>query len=202
MKIISRAEAKLKNLTRYYTGKPCKRNHLSERKVANSNCVDCDSIYSAKHYIKHRERVKAKSTSYYSKNSDKVKKYQRQYAINNKDMINARHHHRYNNDPKYKMKFRLRGMLTKVLNRLDTNKESKAHDILGYSCADLKEHLESLFVDGMCWDNHGEWHIDHIIPIKVLTEYGVTDPAFINGLDNLQPLWAIDNLRKGDWSNL
>jgi hypothetical protein len=47
----------------------------------------------------------------------------------------------------------------------------------------------------MSWDNYGEWHIDHIIPLasadteeEVLKLYHYT---------NLQPLWAIDNIRKG-----
>ena len=30
----------------------------------------------------------------------------------------------------------------------------------------LKEHIEKQFVDGMSWDNWGEWHIDHIKPVS------------------------------------
>jgi len=69
-------------------------------------------------------------------------------------------------------------------------------EILGYSPMDLKCYLESLFTIGMTWDNHGEWHIDHIIPV---TSFDIdTHPSIINALSNLQPLWAIDNLKKSN----
>lgn len=57
--------------------------------------------------------------------------------------------------------------------------------------------IESLFVGGMNWNNRKEWHIDHIKPIKVFLDEGVTDYGIINHISNLQPLWARDNLTKG-----
>ena len=38
--------------------------------------------------------------------------------------------------------------------------------MLGYSSNDLKIHMELLFSDGMSWENWGEWHIDHKIPVS------------------------------------
>lgn len=68
--------------------------------------------------------------------------------------------------------------------------------LLDFTPNDLFERMESLFYDGMSWDNHGEWHVDHIKPVKAFLDEGVKDPAIINALDNLQPLWAQDNRRK------
>jgi hypothetical protein len=48
----------------------------------------------------------------------------------------------------------------------------------------------------MNWFNHGEWHIDHIRPISSFDLD--TDPSIVNALDNLQPLWAIDNMKKSN----
>lgn len=42
-----------------------------------------------------------------------------------------------------------------------------------------------------------EWHVDHIIPVSELVRCGVTDPAKINALENLRPMWAKDNMSKG-----
>lgn len=42
MDTITRAEARAQGLTRYYTGKPCKRLHYAERQVSNLTCVECD----------------------------------------------------------------------------------------------------------------------------------------------------------------
>ncbi len=69
---------------------------------------------------------------------------------------------------------------------------------VGYKLIDLKTHLEALFQDGMTWDNYGKWHIDHIRPISSFSFDSPDHPEFKEcwGLENLQPLWAVDNLRK------
>jgi hypothetical protein len=71
---------------------------------------------------------------------------------------------------------------------------------LGYTVDQLKEHLESKFTEGMTWENHGEWHIDHITPQSWLPFSSIEDENFIKcwALSNLQPLWAKDNISKGN----
>ena len=77
--------------------------------------------------------------------------------------------------------------------------------MLGYSADDLKTHLETQFADGMSWDNMSEWHIDHIRPVASFNFDSTEHPDFKKcwALNNLQPLWAKDNLRKGDkWDGI
>lgn len=72
--------------------------------------------------------------------------------------------------------------------------------LVGYTVQELRSHLEALFKPGMTWDNYGKWHVDHKKP-QVLFEFDSADhPEFRAcwALSNLQPLWALDNLRKGD----
>ena len=69
---------------------------------------------------------------------------------------------------------------------------------LGCSIDHLKKHLSSLFKEGMTFENHGEWHLDHILP---LSSFNLTDKDQYKKAchyTNLQPLWAFDNLSKGD----
>lgn len=198
MQIISRSEAIQLNLNSYFTGEPCKHGHIAERRTANYTCVLCCKNIAKKHYDKNKTIIKGKSKEYYKINSDKVKAYQKQYSNMNKDKINDRHHQRYNNDPDYKMKFRMRGMLRKILIKSETPKENDCYSLVGYTPSQLRRHLESLFKHGMTWDNHGEWHIDHIVPVSWWLKNGLTDPSMINALINLQPLWAKDNLIKSD----
>jgi hypothetical protein len=54
MEIITRKEAQEQGLPRYFTGKPCKHGHLSEKLVSGGSCVEC---YTAKYYG-DRERPK------------------------------------------------------------------------------------------------------------------------------------------------
>lgn len=71
--------------------------------------------------------------------------------------------------------------------------------LVDYSLADLMAHLEARFAPGMTWANIGEWHIDHRWPRSSFVYSSPDDPEFKRcwALDNLQPLWAADNLAKG-----
>jgi len=60
------------------------------------------------------------------------------------------------------------------------------------------ETISSRFTPGMSWDNYGEWHIDHKIPVSHFVNKGEVRPHIINALCNLQPLWAEENLSKND----
>jgi len=92
-----------------------------------------------------------------------------------------------------------RSVLSNSLKRLDTKKSSSTIKMLGYSAEDLKIHLESLFTIDMSWDNYGEWHIDHKKPVSLYDKD--TDVSIVNSLDNLQPLWKLENLSKGNRYN-
>lgn len=71
--------------------------------------------------------------------------------------------------------------------------------VLGYTKEELKAKIELQFEEGMSWDNYGEWHIDHIKPVSAFNFEKTTDKEFKEcfALENLQPMWAGDNLRKG-----
>jgi hypothetical protein len=63
MNIISRKVAMTQNLMKYFTGKPCRKGHISERYTRNWNCIACVAIrpsgaqYVAKYYQSRRKRV-------------------------------------------------------------------------------------------------------------------------------------------------
>lgn len=71
--------------------------------------------------------------------------------------------------------------------------------LVDYTLDDLRRHLESKFVDGMTWENMGQWHIDHRRPRSSFSYTKPEDAEFKEcwSLANLQPLWAVENLRKG-----
>ena len=72
--------------------------------------------------------------------------------------------------------------------------------MLGYNVEDLYKNIESKFKDNMSWKNRDEWQIDHIIPESYFNYSNIEDEAFKKcwALDNLQPLWTEDNLRKSN----
>jgi hypothetical protein len=89
-----------------------------------------------------------------------------------------------------------RAVLNQTLKGYMSVKRSK--ELLGYDRKLLRSHIESLFHSGMSWDNYGTWHIDHIIPVHHYWETDPNTPFFVvNALSNLQPLFELDNLKKG-----
>lgn len=74
----------------------------------------------------------------------------------------------------------------------------KTFSVLGYTLWELEKHLENNFTQGMAWDNYGEWHIDHKIPLCAFNITSVGDVDFRRAwsLSNLQPLWKHDNIMK------
>lgn len=86
----------------------------------------------------------------------------------------------------------------RVLDATTMPKTGPTVEQLGYSAEHLMARMACQFEPGMSWENHGEWHIDHKKPVAEFIRRGVTDPRTINMLSNLQPLWAPENIAKGD----
>lgn len=103
-------------------------------------------------------------------------------------------------DPCYVLKGRLSRRLNHVLKAVGGKNGRRSMDILGYTPEELRAHIESKFVDGMTWANlrRGEIHIDHVIPVVSFGISSADDPRIKEcwGLENLQPLWAAENLEK------
>jgi hypothetical protein len=100
-------------------------------------------------------------------------------------------------DISYKIKVRLRQRISQAVRRkiLNNKAGSAIHD-LGCTIEELIIYLEAQFKDGMTWDNYGDWHIDHIIPLSSVDLSNREDFLKVAHYTNLQPLWAEENLKK------
>jgi|LakMenEpi03Aug12_release.lakeMendotaPanAssembly.Ray.scaffolds.fasta_scaffold405284_2 hypothetical protein len=111
-----------------------------------------------------------------------------------KDKSNERNLQRYKNDPIVRLKHLLRSRLAKYVKR----KSVPMNNIIGCDWNELKNYIENKFVDGMTWENWGQygWHVDHIIPLDSATTEN--DLYKLSHYTNLQPLWAKDNRLKSN----
>lgn len=73
-------------------------------------------------------------------------------------------------------------------------KHSRTVDILGCDWLTFKAWIEQQFLEGMCWENYGRWHADHMIPIS--TAETEAEGVLLNHYTNFRPLWEHDNLSK------
>jgi len=98
-------------------------------------------------------------------------------------------------DHNYKLIHTIRVRIKDVLR--GHSKSDSTINMLGCTIEELWKHLEKKFKPGMTKENHGKWHVDHIIPCAIFDLSKPEEQIKCFHYTNLQPLWAIDNIRKG-----
>ena len=140
-------------------------------------------------YNENKDYRKEYLKEYREKNTEKIKKTKRDYERNRKA-----------SDPLYKLISNFRTAIYQVLKESNVDKNKHYFDILQYTPESLIKHLESQFENNMNWDNYGEWHVDHKLPITSFNIEEMGDEEFMRcwSLENLQPMWGTDNIRKSN----
>ena len=82
----------------------------------------------------------------------------------------------------------------------NNQKLGSAIKMLGCSIEEFKIYFQSLFTDGMNWEKvfDGSIHIDHKRPLASFDLSIPENQEKACHYTNLQPLWAVDNLKKHD----
>ena len=94
-------------------------------------------------------------------------------------------------------------MGTVICNALHGRKHGRRwENLVGFTLDQLKKHIEKRFTEGMTWERSmkGDMHIDHKIPKAAFNFECPEDIDFRRcwSLKNLQPMWAIENMKKRD----
>jgi hypothetical protein len=179
-------------------------------------CKSCFSMYR----LSIKDRMREYSAVYRENNKEYLVKKKAEYREKNKEVLSIRnkaynskestlkrrseyHKNRMKTDINYRIGFNLKRYFkssidAQIKNSKNLNTCVKNIRNLDYTANDLRVHIESLFKDGMSWDNYGywTWHIDHIKPLCL---FDLTDEKQLKeawSLKNLQPLWAKENLQK------
>jgi hypothetical protein len=143
-----------------------------------------------------RPEVKLQKQKWAKENPEKIRATRHHWNINNRKYYRNRMR-KLRQDPIYRLLCCCRCRVKSALRAAATSKRDHAVCLLGCTPRQFKQRLESLFLPGMSWANRHLWHIDHKKPISsfdLTTEAGQR-AAF--HYTNTQPLWAVDNLRKG-----
>ena len=161
-------------------------------------------IADKKYREKNKEKIYENHKKWYEENKQRWNEYIKQYREKNADKIReikrTYEKTRKTNDPIYKLINNFRTAIYQVLKENNVKKNGHYFEVLQYTPDELINHLESQFTDGMTWDNYGQWHVDHITPISVHNIQEIGDSEFMKcwSLENLQPLWGEDNIRKSN----
>lgn len=153
------------------------------------------SAWKRKWRAAHRKEQREYMRSYRLEHREEQRKYGREWYAEHCEDRREYLRTRKAVDMNFRLACNLRNRLYSVLKQ--GYKSGSAIADLGCSIDDLKSWLEQNFKPGMSWDNYGEWHIDHIVP---LSSVDLTDRKQLKKVChwfNLQPLWADENLSKG-----
>ena len=74
-------------------------------------------------------------------------------------------------------------------------KDTKTEQLLGADFFTVKSFIERQFLVGMTWQNHGKWHLDHVIPLDSANKDKEVLYKLFN-YKNLTPVWSNVNLSK------
>jgi hypothetical protein len=167
-----------------------------------SKCKQCLNEISINYYYQNKEFTKKYKDINREKNKYKIQENKNKWRQQNKTLkpnycsnyINTRRQKDYN----FKFSLNVRSLISGAFRR-GTNqykKNAKTETILGCTIEEFRYYIAAQFKKGMSFDNHGEWHLDHIIPIA--TAKNQEDIIILNHYTNFQPLWAEQNFSKGD----
>lgn len=176
----------------------------------------CKSCYNKNNIIKYHDNIELsrEKNKKYNKNRRldqeiriKENEKTKQFFIDNPEYRIEYERNKRKHDPLFVLRKDLRSRIKSALK--NNQKSGSAVRDLGCSIEELKQHLEKLFYPNpetgeyMTWKNKGlyGWHIDHIKP---LISFDLTNKEqFLEACHytNLQPLWAKENLEKGDKLN-
>jgi hypothetical protein len=166
--------------------------------------------------------LKIRLNKFKQKKGRDINHYRFFYKVTNKDWANYTkdspsdnsliYRIKYNYDTEFNVKERMRNQLTKkrkkypnldyaIRNAVNNNTNTKYCELFDYTIKQLQDHLEEQFTLGMNWVvfRAGEIHIDHIKPQSLFNLHDDNQIKKCWSLDNLQPLWAADNLAKSNF---
>lgn len=168
------------------------RKDITKKDGLRPECKTCVREYERKKRKEFPNFMSYKLSEFYEKNPEKRKEYRKNYKKRKHEQRKERRTY----DPLFVIVNSVRCRIYKYLNKKGISKKNKTFDLVGCSPQELKEHLEKKFTDNMSWENYGQWHIDHILPLS--SAKSESEIYLLCHYSNLQPLWAKDNIMKGN----
>lgn len=162
----------------------CQREYKSE----NRDKVNlAQKIYRARTREATLEKRRLKRAGEPEEKKAKTRKYNREYR-----------NERWATDPNFRLRKNLSSRILIAIKEKKGEKQTKTEVLLGAPISYVRLWIAAQFRDGMTWENYGDWHVDHIVPCAGFDLTSLVEQKRCFHYTNLQPLWALDNMRKGD----
>lgn len=166
------------------------------KRYSAAKCKSCRSSHDRQTYKNKSEEEKAA-----------FRKQCRDWRLKNKQRVKE-----YSKTPKTRMRRAVRKRLKDFMRTKPNNYNRE----VGVTNAELTAWIESLWKEGMSWQNYGvgengdhegAWHVDHKIPLAKWETHGKMLEGYFEGMSpnhylNLQPLWSWENMKKAAQCNI
>ncbi len=177
--------------------KLCRKMNTKENTLKNKDRL---VSWRKEYYIKNKSVLNLKSKAYYENNKEASYGASKLWLENNRESDrlrrSTRKRERRASEPLYRISENLRCRLKSALKSKKWQKNNQFNKYIGCEKNYLVMYLENKFDNSMSWENYGKWEIDHIIPLSsAKTEQEMYELCHYT---NLQPLWRIDNIKKGN----
>lgn len=185
-----------KPFDQFHKNKVFKDGHAHYCKLCRSTYSKTNSRtkeYDKEYRNKNKDKILIQKRDYYNKNKNEISLKKKKWYQDTKPERNKYYRDRRQNNINVKIKD---NCCRRINSALKSKKNNRTLDLVGCSVQDLKIYLENKFQDGMHWNNYGKWHIDHIIPCASFDLTDIDQQKKCFHYTNLQPLWAIDNIKK------
>ncbi len=156
-------------------------------KISNI-CKDCTNKRSREYFLKNKEKESIRRKNKYLK-----------YKQKEIEASNVYKSKKYHNNNSFRILTNIRNRHRIAVKSAGIEKKFKTTLLLGCNAEYLKKYIEIQFKDDMNWSNYGIlWNIDHIYPLSKVDWNCIYDTAKYCHYSNLQPLYKIDNIIKGN----
>jgi hypothetical protein len=180
-------------------------------KIKKDEWLNKNPLYFKTYRENHKEQQSKAHRNWFLNNQEKKNQQNKDWYYLNKDKKRITNNEWRKNqsvlNPIFRMSKALRQRIRGAI--IKGHKSQKTLDLLGCSLSEFVSHLESQFTEGMSWSNYGNpngnhsncWHIDHIKPCSLFDLTQEEEQRLCFHYSNMQPLWGIENIKKGSKYN-
>jgi hypothetical protein len=194
--VMQRADAIAAGQRWYYTGEPCPKGHIAKRSVSNRDCRGCVNLRTAARRVAKPEIVRANERESWARNADRRRAGLRRSRLAHLEKRREDDRNRYHNDPDRKA-----WQKSQAVTWGRTNKGKRVAMVAvrrawiklatpPWLTAEHKREIRAFYIEAAA--REGEWHVDHIYPLRAKNSCGLNVPW------NLQIITGDENRRKGN----
>jgi hypothetical protein len=195
--IITAADAKSRGLKWYFTGVSCRNGHMAKRSLSNRECRRCVDERDGRKRAMNLEEWRSADRELYHRNVEKKRAQSRASRARNIKKRRAYDRERYRTNParreyqinQSKMWWKLNSVNRgKAAAQAAMRRASVRRATPPWLTKEHRKQIRAFYIEAAARD--GEWHVDHIHPIRGKLVCGLHVPW------NLQILSGSENMRK------